>query len=106
MGVNSLPKTVIRQRCDCDLNPGPSAPESSSLITRLSSHPVVGPMNHLLCITAWIFPGKKKSNLGGHLSSYSIGNIRQVVDIFNLSTGGSSDARISHTKPYHIRLIM
>ena len=24
MGVNSLPKTVIRQRRDCDLNPGPS----------------------------------------------------------------------------------
>jgi len=26
MGVNSLPKTVTRQRRDCDLNPGPSAP--------------------------------------------------------------------------------
>ena len=34
MGVNSLPKTVIRQRRDCDLNPGPSAPESSTLATR------------------------------------------------------------------------
>ena len=31
MGVNSLPKTVTRQRRDCDLNPGPSAPESSML---------------------------------------------------------------------------
>ena len=31
MGVNSLPKTVTRQRRDCDLNPGPSAPESSTL---------------------------------------------------------------------------
>ena len=29
MGVNSLPKTVTRQRRDCDLNPGPSAPESN-----------------------------------------------------------------------------
>jgi len=28
MGVNSLPKTVTRQRRDCDLIPGPSAPES------------------------------------------------------------------------------
>ena len=37
MGVNSLPKTVTRQRPDCDLNPGPSAPESSTLITRLPS---------------------------------------------------------------------
>ena len=34
MGVNSLPKTVTRQRHDCDLNPGPSAPESSTLTTR------------------------------------------------------------------------
>jgi len=38
MGVNSLPKTVIRQRRDCDLNPGPSAPESSTLTTRLPIH--------------------------------------------------------------------
>jgi len=39
MGVNSLPKTVTRQRRDCDLNPGPSALESSTLTTRLPSHP-------------------------------------------------------------------
>jgi len=38
MGVNSVPKTVTRQRRDCDLNPGPSAPESSTLTTRLPSH--------------------------------------------------------------------
>jgi len=40
MGVNSLPKTVTRQRRDYDLNPGPSAPESSTLTTRLPSHPI------------------------------------------------------------------
>jgi len=39
--VNSLPKTVTRQRRDCDLNPGPSAPESSTLTTRLPSHPLI-----------------------------------------------------------------
>ena len=40
MGVNSLPKTVTGQRSGCDLNPGPSAaPESSTLTTRLPSHP-------------------------------------------------------------------
>jgi len=39
MGVNSLPKTVTRQRRGCDLNRGPSAPESSTLTTRLPSHP-------------------------------------------------------------------
>jgi len=38
MGVNSLPKTVTRQRRDCDFNPGPSAPVSSTLITRLPSY--------------------------------------------------------------------
>jgi len=38
MGVNNLPKTVTGQRRDCDLNPGPSAPESSALATRLPSH--------------------------------------------------------------------
>jgi len=37
MGVNSLPKTVTRERRGCDLNPGPSAPESSTLTTRLPS---------------------------------------------------------------------
>ena len=39
MSVNSLPKTVTRQRRDCDLNPDPSAPEYSTLTTRLPSHP-------------------------------------------------------------------
>jgi len=39
MDVNSLPKTVTRQRRGCDLNPGPSVPESSTLTTRLPSHP-------------------------------------------------------------------
>ena len=36
--MNSLPKTVTRQRRNCDFNPDPSAPESSTLTTRLSSH--------------------------------------------------------------------
>ena len=31
MGVNSLPRTVTRHRRGCDLNRGPSAPESSTL---------------------------------------------------------------------------
>ena len=38
MGVNSLPMPVTRQRCGCDLNPGPTARESSTLTTRLPSH--------------------------------------------------------------------
>jgi len=39
MGLNSLPKTVTRQRRGCDLNQDPSAPESSTLTTQLPSHP-------------------------------------------------------------------
>ena len=38
MVVNSLPKTVTRQRHGCDLNPGPTAPEFSTLTTRLLSY--------------------------------------------------------------------
>ena len=34
-----MPKTVTRQRRGCDLNPGHFAPESSTLTTRLPSHP-------------------------------------------------------------------
>jgi len=47
MGLNSLPKTVTSQRHGCDLNPGPSAPNSSMLTTRLPSHPIYndGKMN-------------------------------------------------------------
>ena len=40
--MDSLPKTVTRQRRGCDLNPGLSALESSTPTTRLASHPVTG----------------------------------------------------------------
>jgi len=51
MGVNSLPKIVTRQRRDCDLNPGPSAPESSTLTTRL-----YGQSNHVYLKTTMGIP--------------------------------------------------
>jgi len=51
MGVNSLPKTVTRQHRDCNLNPGPSAPESC----KLPSHPFIGKQ----CIQK---PQKKRDN--------------------------------------------
>ena len=50
MDVNSLPTIVTRQRRGCDLNPDLSArdnhvllvlPKSSTLATRLPSHPVM-----------------------------------------------------------------
>ena len=37
--MNSLPKTVTRQRRDFDLNPGPSVPESSMLTTTDNKRP-------------------------------------------------------------------
>jgi len=58
--VNSLPKTVTRQRRYCDLNPGLSAPESSSLATRLPSHPVTegGHQSQYVCSSTggWFVP--------------------------------------------------
>jgi len=45
MGVNSLPKTVTRQHRGCDLNPGLTAPEPSTLTTRLPSHLSVRSIN-------------------------------------------------------------
>jgi len=57
MGVNSLSKTVTRQRRDCDLNPDPSATESSTLTTRLSSHPKANkPLNMLINLSFSIDP--------------------------------------------------
>jgi len=50
--VNSLPKTVTRQRRDCDLNPGPTAPESSTLTTRLPIHPCIREYDKIICTAA------------------------------------------------------
>ena len=61
--MNSLPKTVIRQRRDCDLNPGPSAPESSTLTTRLPSHPPFHPAyTNNLCINVRSKPDGSQRN--------------------------------------------
>jgi len=57
--VNSLPKTVTRQRRGCDLNPGLTVPESSTLTTWLgttlaksssssSSYRVAGEGSHIV----------------------------------------------------------
>jgi len=53
--VNSLPKIITRQRHGCDLNPRPSAPESSTLTTRLPSHPMqsIGAAYWLATDVAW-----------------------------------------------------
>ena len=50
--MNSLPKTVIRERRDCDLNSGPTAAQSSTVTTRLPSQPwvLVGVLTASLCM--------------------------------------------------------
>ena len=55
MGVNGLLKTVTRQRRDCDLilNPGPSAPESSTLTIGLPNHPYSHIHTHTLIIAIY-----------------------------------------------------
>jgi len=71
MGVNSLLKTVTRQRRDGDLNPGPSAPESSTLTTRLPSHPtqLYNPIpaytlsSHLKEILQWLPDSEQLQNI-------------------------------------------
>ena len=54
MDVNSLPKTVTRQRRGCDLNPGPSLPESSTLTTRLPSNPINAVRGELIELWAYV----------------------------------------------------
>ena len=52
--MNSLPKTVTRQRRGCDLNPGPSLPESSTLTTRLPSNPINAVRGELIELWAYV----------------------------------------------------
>jgi len=95
MGVNSLPKTVTRQRRDCDLNPGPSVPESSTLTTRLPSHPspplfhlrLHAPDNHrssdAVCRRRW------RSKLGRLVlfSSYAVNFPREACVLSHVFSG-------------------
>ena len=47
--MNSLPKTVTRQRRGSDLNPGPTALKSSTLTTRLNGQNVSASFLCLSC---------------------------------------------------------
>jgi len=51
-GCEQLPKTVTRQRHGCDFIPGPTVPESSTLTTRLQSHPLVT-LKSALALVIW-----------------------------------------------------
>ena len=77
--MNSLPKTVIRQRRDCDLNPGPSATESSTLTTRLPSHPEATRGSHFCVWLCNIPAGLGDDHFGAEL-------VKLVPQLFRLET--------------------
>jgi len=118
MGVNSLPKTVTRQRRDCDLNPGRSAPESSTLTTRLPSHPrsvTASTLCSSICekygwkLTFLVFPRysgyiwpmrwtdvwdvNDESLLSSRIKVIFSGTLSQTLDLENFATASQSCCR-------------
>ena len=79
MGVNSLPKTVTRHRRGCDLNPGPTAPESSTLTTRLPSHPHCDPVKDCSETCRSIFVISKTFEPQIAVATLSDNSLRQTV---------------------------
>ena len=61
MGVNSLPNTVTRQRRGCDLNSGPSAPESNTLTIRLPSHTYISVSIYISEVENYLQLSRRKS---------------------------------------------
>jgi len=85
MGMNSLPKTVTRQRRECDFNPGPSAPESSTLTTRLPSliasdykRRLFGECWHRICEAAgaWVLIAAAATLSGNIVCQHSRSDVR------------------------------
>ena len=76
MGVNSLPKTATRQRRDCDLNPGPSASESSTLTTRLPSHPILQFRKINLLCSLLYFPAHFRSLCTTRARHFAVSYVR------------------------------
>jgi len=85
MSVNSLPKTVTRQRRGCDLNPGPTALESSMLTTWLPSHP--SGVRVMINLTRSMVQSGADLPGGG-------AECRQNVMVNKISRSGSSDAKL------------
>ena len=76
MGVNSLPKTVTRQHRGCDLNPGLTAPEPSTLTTWLPSHPSVRSIN---CRLGDVHEAFQQRVAGLLLWSQQVGDIDRLL---------------------------
>ena len=86
MGVNSLPKTVTRQRRGCNLNTGPSAPESSTLTTRLPSHLTTTThiISHIVALLgASLALGKNKET---RLDTFEMKGLRKILRVSRTAT--------------------
>ena len=83
--MNSLPKTVTRQRRDCDFISRPSAPGSSTLTTRLPSHPK--------CVQCRVYSWRRKLNTDWGCCRSAVKVISQPNPQF--SSGGSGDNPLS-----------
>ena len=71
--MNSLPKTVTQQRRDCDLNPGPTAREFSTLTTRLLSHLAYMPHGEELSLSTGYCLWSRFALLGLGSRGYKLG---------------------------------
>ena len=103
MGVNSLPKTVTRQRRGCDLNPGPCAPDSSTLTTRLPSHPL-SPYVYdtaLQWMASWT-DLMLRTAFRPSVSSCHYDIVRNFTDFQSDASGGPYDGR--HVLDLYVRL--
>jgi len=97
--VNSLPKTVTRQRRDYDLDPGPSVPESSTLTTRLPSHPMCTSV-HNICDTVTNTQAYIHTVIQTHKQTYSSQCSGVITCKSCLSVGKEVDNR--HITQYRI----
>ena len=98
MGVNSLPKTVTRQRRDCDLNPGPTAPELSTLTTRLSSHHcTVRPVNYHCCCVDAVCTGSDETDTRPSSPNEPVDSYNDSLIPDNVSYNGDATAAAADT---------
>jgi len=96
MGVNSLPYLIHR---DCDLNPGPSAPESSTLTARLPSMYIYA----YVCVRAvwhWLLVFALRFHLNLHFFLCSAQTQRLLVIIAHCNSKGQRVPYLLVTNPY------
>ena len=81
-----MPKTVTRQRRGCNLNPGPSAPESSTLTNRLPSHLTTTThiISHIVALLgASLALGKNEET---RLDTFEMKGLRKILRVSRTAT--------------------